>query len=59
MTRKKTKHFLCSFGLNNMKNVERYNSGWSLSELKAWKEFLEDWYNKEKKCFRQTIIMKK
>lgn len=59
MTTKKTKHLLMSFWFNSDLDVHRYESGWSLSELKEWKEFIEDWYKKEVKVFRSTIVTKK
>ena len=59
MTRQTTKKFLYSFGLNTDININRYENWWSLSELKTWEQFIEVWYKKEVKNFKNTIITKK
>lgn len=59
MTRQTTKQFLYSFGLNSKEAVINYKNWWSLSEIKAGKQFIEDWYREEVKSFKKSIIIKK
>ena len=55
MTRVKTTTF---FELHDLdctdETMDKYNNGWTLSEIKAWVEFVAQGYNAEVKAFRQT-----
>jgi len=57
MTRVKKKHFFECYDIAyNNKNVMRYENGWTLQEIKQWKEYIMEWYEKEVKAFKKTII---
>jgi len=39
----------------NQINKDRYKNGWSLTEIKKGKEYILDWYEKDKKFFFESF----
>jgi len=54
MTRVKTETFFELHDLQCTEEVkEKYSKGWTLSEIKAWVEFVAEWFEEEVKAFKQ------
>jgi len=57
MTRVKKKKFFEIHDISFNEEVEDlYNSGWTLDEIKEWKEYIQENYNKEVKNFRESLL---
>jgi hypothetical protein len=56
MTRVKSYKFFSLYNIECTSEViEKYNNGWTLSELKAGKQFISEAYEDEVKAFKQNI----